>query len=106
MANWFFTKTVNAASGTNPTTFIQLNSAISQQVRVQFFPTANVTMVKAASAGEALSENGADYRYLAAANATQSIVCNPSTTWIRNDSITTTSSIYCIAWTLENQDLA
>lgn len=106
MANWFFTTTVNAASGTNPTTFVQLNSAISQQVRVQFFPVANVTMVKAASAGDAASEQSADRRYLAAANATQSIVCNPSTTWIRNDSVTTTSSLYCIAWTLENQDLA
>lgn len=106
MANWFFTRTVNAASGTLSTTFVQLNSSITQQVRVQFLAVANVTMVKAASAGDATSENNNDNRYLAAANLTQSIVCNPSTTWVRNDSVTTTSSLYCIAWTLENQDLA
>lgn len=105
MAQYSWTVVANAASGTNPTNFVQLNSNITHQIRMAFNVGTATMLASAGTAAEATNTQSQVYIRAGASGPDFEICGTPSKLWVRSFGATT-SSVYAFGWTLENADLA
>lgn len=105
MAQYSWSIVANAASGTNPTNFVRMNSSITHQIRMAF--NVGAATLLAVSDTEAGATNTAAQVYIRAGTSGPDFeICGtPSKLWVRSSGATT-SQIYAFGWTLENADLA
>ena len=105
MAQYSWSIVANAATGTNPTNFVQVNSNITHQVRMILTVQNPIKIAVAESAASATNTSIQSYIRASTSGTDYEFCGTPSSLWVRADGAST-SQIYAFGWILENADLA